>query len=269
MSLCISFRTDNKIYSIADSQLTTTITKRDTGSLLPTDTEIVHTTPNAIKIQIASHPNSIYADRQDMVFNIAGNVSLGLQSVLHIDACLSGSPNLWAEHIPDFIAEKLWLFWNTSRDKNIECILSINDHKRKLHLFEFIGTEDKFEMGERKEENGILLSVIGDHKNEVREKILTATNSASFKLDVDSALYYASLRELLRAIEDESNVFVGGNMQLAVLENYNAQYLIQRRNGLFFRGAEIQNDEIVDIKTLDLEDEIFDLRLDFQQLLSE
>lgn len=254
MSLCISFKVDDEIFVLADSQLTTTINSIESATILPYSIKVLHKSPNAIKIQIASHLTSVYAEKHSMIFSIAGNVSLGLQSILHIDAILSGTnPNFYYEDILDVIYDKINLFWRSARDKVIEYTVCIYDENNKAHIFDIIGSNDTIEFSEVEMIDGILLSVIGDNKVKVRNNILTRYQSAIYLQENNRALYTTCIKELVKEIEDESNIFVGGCLQAAKLTSYNAKYLKIKRNGYYFRGAAVNECSPFDYETLDID----------------
>ena len=258
MTLCITAGTPSKIIAIADSQLTTVGPNHEVASCLPSNLKIVHVNTTAIKVQIISHPESLYGDRHDIVFALAGNVALGLQSVMHIDAVLRGMPLCWFDHIKVTIFDRIIEFWTPARDRNIEYTISIADHKGRVHLFEIVGTDNGVEIEEVLNDDGILLSVIGDNKESVRNQILSEVNALSHFFKVDEALHYASIRALKRAVDDESNVFVGGSIQGAELTRHKGQYYIFDSYMKFFKGAALEEWESLTYPIINLNEAIFD-----------
>src|SRR5437016_1299271 len=115
MTLCIAFRDESgALTALSDSQLTVSQTSARwvsnagedaTGaavSTLPSNAKILHRGHHSVKVQIASQAPTIYGSRDtyDLVFSIAGNVSLGLQSVMYLDAWLKGtSYSMWVDAI--------------------------------------------------------------------------------------------------------------------------------------------------------------------------
>jgi len=258
MTLCITAGTPGKVITIADSQLTTVGPNQEVASCLPSNLKIVHVNTTAVKVQIISHPESLYGDRHDIVFALAGNVALGLQSVMHIDAVLSGMPHCWYDHIKVTIFDRIIEFWAPARDRNIEYTLSIADHKGRIHVFEIVGTNAGVEIEEVMNDDGFLLSVIGDNKVAVKDQILSEVNVFSHFVSIEEALYYASIRALKRAVEDESNVFVGGSLQGAELTKHNGQYYIFDSYMKFFKGAALEEWQTLTYPIINLNDAVFD-----------
>lgn len=253
MTLCVTYKTSrSRAVSLSDSLLTTTIKKDDSGSFLPSDQEVVHQTPHAVKVQIITQEESTYGERFDVVCSIAGNVSLGLQSILHLDAYLKGTSNLWYDHIKIIIDETIYPFWAMARDQSLEICFALNDHKGRVHFFELSGGKDDFNFYEVEEENEILLSVIGDDSHNVRSEILSKVNILLYQMDFEQAIHQASVKILKDRIESPTVRFVGGGMQGAILDHHLAKYMVIKDNRFHFRGAELEDWENLAYPIMDL-----------------
>lgn len=264
MSLCISYRTENgKAITLSDSLLTTIRKKersnkeeKESAAFLQSNQEILHQTPYGIKVQILSQKNSSYASRFDIVVSIAGNVSLGLQSLLHLDAILQGtSYALWAEQIPSIIEDKIYLFWNNARDQSLQMSFVINDHKGRTKIYELYAENDIFDFSEVKEENGVLVSVIGDGSITVKEKIFQKVNSFMYSnKSFNEIIHIAAVETLVEKIKDQNSIFIGGSLQGAIFNHYLASYLKIHDGITYFRGAEIESYEsdLLSLPTLHL-----------------
>lgn len=272
MSLCITYRTENgKAITISDSLLTTikNIDKDkknddiiDSGSFLPSDQKIVHQTPYGIKVHIISQKNSTYASsRFDIVVSIAGNVSLGLQSLLHVDAILQGSSYMWDDQILWIIEDKIRLFWNNARDQSLQMSFVITKHKRKTKFFELYADNNTFEFFEVEEEHGLLISVIGDGSADVKEEIYKRINSLSYSnMSLNQIIHKVSIGILLEIINSTNSRFIGGSLQGAIFNDNIASYLKIKTETefgdylVFYRGAEIESYEskLIEVPLLDL-----------------
>ena len=266
MSLCISYRTENgKAIVVSDSRLTTT-GKNDksveSAAFLPSNQKILHQTDYGIKVQILTQKESgsTYSEF-NVIVSIAGNVSLGLQCLAHIDACLQGNDLLWAESIPSYIEDKILLFWNNARDQTLQMSFTLNNHKGATRIFELNADENIFEFKELQEENGILLSVIGDNADNVKNDIFLKINSKLYTNgNLNVVIHTSVLSTLSNIMKNETDLYVGGKIQGAIFNNDRATYLkIKDIDGFTFRTAEIEDYEIEILKfpLLDLTDEFF------------
>lgn len=274
MSLCISYRTTNgKAVTLSDSLLTTVRKKEqsnndenESASFLPSDQEILHQTPYGIKVQILSQKDSLYSSRFDVVVSIAGNVSLGLQSLLHLDAILQGTSFVtWAEHVPWKIEEKIRLFWNNARDQSLQMSFVINDHKGRTKIYELNAENGIFDFFEVEEENGVLVSVIGDGSIAVREKIFQKVNSLMYSdKSLNEIIHIAAVETLVETIRDHNSIFIGGSLQGAIFNHYLASYLKIHDDVTYFRGAEIESYEsdLLSLPTLDLNSPDYPITMD-------
>lgn len=253
MTLCVTYGISrNQAITLSDSLLTTTRKTEDTATFLPSNQYIAHQTPRAVKIHIVSQSESLYAERYDVLCAIAGNVSLGLQSLLHLDAYLKGIKYLWYDHIKLTIEDRIYPFWEMARDQSLEMSFALNDHKGRIHLFELKADEGQFNFYEVEDDNGILLSVIGDRSSDVRAKIMSKVNLLSYQTDISESIHVASASILREEIEDSSSVFIGGVMQGAVLNRHLGEYLVVKGSGYYFRGAKLEDWDTLSYPIMDI-----------------
>ncbi len=256
MTLCITYSLDSyRATAVSDSLLTTTMTEK--ASFLPSDEKIVHQNPYGVKVQIISQPDSLYSERFDILCSIAGNVSLGLQSILYIDGFLKGTSCLWYDHIKLIVEDKLFQFWKTARDQHINICFAMNDHKGRIRLFELLADNTQFSFYEVMPESEILISVIGDDCKEAKKEILTRVNTYSYKMKLEEAIHFASIEVLKEAIDSPHAIFVGGNIQGALLNHHHAEYCLVRNGNINFRSAQLEHFEELSYPILDLLDEKF------------
>jgi hypothetical protein len=225
---------------------------------LPSNERIVHQNPYGVKVQIISQPEALYSERFDVLCSVAGNVSLGLQSLLYVDGFLRGTSCLWYDHIKNLIEEKVYQFWDSAGDQHLNICFAMNDHKGRIRFFELKADDNRFSFDEVAEENEILISVIGDDCVEVKKKILTRINAYCYKMELEEAIHVASVEVLKEIVEDPSSIFVGGNIQGALLNHHHAEYLVVKRGDSFtFRSADLEYYEKLTYPILDLSEERF------------
>lgn len=268
MSLCISYLTQNgKAVVLSDSRLTT-IYKGNTSvqraSFLPSDMKILHQTDYGIKVQILTQNTSgSTASQFNIVVSIAGNVSLGLQCLAHIDACLMTNSTLWAESVPWYLKDKINEFWNDARDQSLQMSFVLNNHKGKTKIFELDADDNSFEFSEVNEVSGILISVIGDNAFSVKEKIFNEINRRLYTEDLNTSIHKSAITELKKEIESQSNLFVGGKIQGAIFNDNIAMYLkVKNEDGCSIRAARIEDyeEEILEYPLLDLTNDNFEIK---------
>ncbi len=268
MSLCISYRTQNgKAVVLSDSRLTTIRKKNSvvqSANFLPSNMEILHQTDYGIKVQILTQNISGSTGSQfNIVVSIAGNVSLGLQCLAHIDACLMTNFILWAEDIPAYLEDKINEFWNNARDQSLQMSFVLNNHKGKTRIFELNADDNFFEFFEVNEVSGILISVIGDNAFSVKEKIFSEINRQSYTEDLNTNIHKSAITELKKEIESQSNLFVGGKIQGAIFNDNVAIYLkVKNEDGCSIRAAKIEDyeEEILEYPLLDLTNNNFEIK---------
>jgi len=252
MTLCITFgNRDGAITSVSDSRLTLDSPKG------------VKISNKAVKVQIATHAHTMYAgSRYDIVFAISGTLSLGLQSVMYVDACLQGVQGLWVDWMIPLVEQKLADFWGSAINKDVSYSIALRDHKSKARIFEWTGKADGsgYSMEEVEERGGLLLSVTGEHAYEAKEEILHDVAKYSYDVEPEILLHYACLRTLLKYIDDENRDGVGGAVQGARLNGYEARYFVVKHlERRFLRSAELEDWEIAEYPILDLDHPALDL----------
>ncbi len=252
MTLCITYSLDSyRATALSDSLLTTT-SRVESATFLPSNEKIVHQNPYGVKVQIISQPTALYSERYDILCSIAGNVSLGLQSLLYIDGFLKGTSYLWYDHIKNIIEDKVYQFWESARDQHINICFAMNDHKGRIRFFELNADDKHFFFDEVVEEDGILISTIGDDCEEAKKEILNRINTYCYKMKLEEAIHVASVEILKEKIEDSSSIFVGGNIQGALLNHHHAEYCIVKGESFTFRSAELDYYEELNYPILDL-----------------
>lgn len=249
MTLCISykFKSPNddipRAICYADSLITTlgASTKQTAvGGFLPSNAEIKHQTDKGIKIQIVSAVTDSSEIYHDFVFSIAGAVSLGLQSLIHLDSVFKTFyENYSFEQYIDKVEITLHEFWQDAWDKEIEYLMTATDDIGEVRIIHIRGTESDLVLEEIQHEHGLLLAVIGDNAEGSRATILREMNSLMCAgMEMTSALDVACVRMMRRAIEDSTQKFIGGNMQACLLVDKNAKYMtLDDGANLLFRGV--------------------------------
>ncbi|MFN6487130.1 MULTISPECIES: hypothetical protein [unclassified Nostoc] len=249
MTLCISykFKSPNddipRAICYADSRITTlgASTKQTTvGGFLPSNAEIKHKTDRGIKIQIVSAVTDGSESYRDFVFSIAGSVSLGLQSLIHLDSVFKTFyENYSFEQYIDRAKITLHEFWQDAWDQEIEYLMTATDDIGEIRIIYVKGTESDLVLEEIQQEDGLLLAVVGDNAEESRETIRRETNSLMCAgMEMNSALDVACVRMMRRAIENPNQIFIGGNIQACLLVDKSAKYLtLDDGSNLLFRSV--------------------------------
>ena len=251
MTLCISYKCKSpnddipRAVCYADSRITILgpIDKQTAvGRFLPSNVEIRHQTDSGIKIQIVSAITDDNENSRDFVFSIAGAVSLGLQSLIHLDSVFKTFyENYSFEEYIDRIKITLHEFWKDAWDREIEYLMTATDDSGEIRIIYVRGSKSESDLvlKELQEENGLLLSVIGDNAEEARETIFRETNSLMCAgMEMNSALDVACLRMMRRAIEDQNQISIGGNIQSCYLVDKSAKYItLDDGCNLLFRGV--------------------------------
>ncbi|MCX5984104.1 MAG: hypothetical protein NTY89_20390 [Nostocales cyanobacterium LacPavin_0920_SED1_MAG_38_18] len=251
MTLCISYKCKSpnddipRAICYADSRITilgSSDKQTAVGGFLPSNREIRYLTDSGIKIQIVSAITDDNESYRDFVFSIAGAVSLGLQSLIHLDSVFKTFyENYSFEEYIDRIKITLHEFWKDAWDRDIEYLMTATDDSGEIRIIYIRGSESESDLvlKEVQHENELLLSVIGDNAEEAREMILRETNSLMCAgMEMNSALDLACLRMMRRAVEDPNQIFIGGNIQSCYLKDKSAKYItLDNGSNLLFRGV--------------------------------
>lgn len=260
MTLCITLRlADQSVLSISDSQLTL----EADGTRWTND--------HAVKIHYATQDFTIYAGpRFDVTFAVSGNLSLGLQSILYVDACLKSESGTWADAIVNIVKDKLWEFWAPAINRGITYSIALHNHKGRARIFEWEceGNHVGASFSEVAEDQGLLFSVHGDRAPAIRQRILSEVSACGYcEVDPQLALAFASLRALQAAIDDETSLYVGGQIQACLLKDYEAHVLVCEGLNRHLRSAFIESDEARSYGTLDLRHPWLDQSKSLAQLI--
>jgi hypothetical protein len=250
MTLCIShkFQFNEAIpfaVCYADSRITVigaSSEQTSVGRFLQSNKEIKHQTDSGIKIQIVSAivVDGDEIDYRDFAFSIAGAVSLGLQSLIYLDSVFKTFyENYTFEEYIERIKITLYQFWKDAWDQEIEYLMTATDDSGKIRIIHIRGTETNLVFEEVSEEDELLFAVIGDHAEEARQKIRQETNSLMCAgMEMHLALEAACVRMMRRAIEDQNQIFIGGNIQACQLMDKRVTYLpLDDGCNLLFRGV--------------------------------
>ncbi|WP_312488413.1 hypothetical protein [Massilia timonae] len=263
MTLCINYVTKSGIaIAASDSLITTTKYKQPTASFLPTNEEILHQTPYAVKVHNITGVKAYTCDNIDILVTIAGNVLLGLQCALHIESYLKHGYNLWPRDIELAIESKIHDFWRDARDRSIKMSFSFFDHKRNPVLLECRATgPGDFNFGRVESQGDFILSVLGDGDDTAKASILSKANAYTYTHSVDEAIHIASLSALQHAIDDPTKIFIGGHVQASRLQHFNSQYLVADYEGdKYFRGTMLDDYDRLDLPILDMTDKAYSIR---------
>lgn len=257
MTLCITYKVGkSEAICISDSLLTYTGAKsapensgesdKESGAFLPSNVEVRHQTPHAVKVHIVSQSEHFYCgDGYDVIFSIAGNVSLGLQSILHLESYLQGTYDLWFDDMAYAIRDKIYPFWSKASDKEIELSYCITDHKGRTHIFEIFTREGELFIDFVDEVHGVTISVIGDDPKEVKNTIYKKITALTYGkgLTLEEATHIACVDTLKEKIDSEESIFIGGSIQGARLQGYKASYLSFKDEHVSFRGSQVEQSD--------------------------
>jgi hypothetical protein len=252
MTLCISYKYKNlddgttTAFCYSDSLITTVGASNhqlDIGGFLPSNEEIKHRTTRGIKIHIVSAMTDGRSNNRDFVFSIAGAVPLGLQSLIHLDSVFKTFyGNYRFEEYIGRAERTLQEFWQDAWDKDIQYLVTAVDDVGEIRIIYIRGakSESNLIVDEIEAENELLFAVIGDQAEPAKDLIRSETNSLMCAgIEMYSALDLACLRMMRRAVEDPSQIFIGGNIQSCLLRGRNAQYVtLDNGNQLMYRGVE-------------------------------
>ncbi len=263
MTLCVTYITDSgKAFSLTDSLLTTTRKTPDKGAFLPSDQEVVHQTPYAVKFHNITGVKAYSGRHIDVLTAIAGNVSLGLQCTLHIETYLKYGYTLWYRDIVNTIEEKVLDFWCDARDKQIQMSFALFDHKMNPKLIECRADDSgNIYFFEIESKNGFSLSVLGDNSEEVKQQILTKINALQYQYpNLETAIHVACVSMLQENIDDSAKRFIGGKMQGGFLNGYDGEYLvIDYGVEQYFRGTELSSYDNLELPTMDMCDGLYSI----------
>ena len=220
MTLCISLRqSDRSILTLSDSRLTLEAEGK------------VWTTDQAVKMHYASQSLNAYgSERMDIVFAVSGTLSLGLQSILFVDAYLQGLSHTWDSQIVGIINDKFWDFWSDAISKDISYSIALHGHKSEPKIYEWScpGGAALPSFKRVEEEHGMLFSVHGDGAEATHARILMQVNACCLSVGCppEAALPFAAIRELSAAINDPERRYIGGHIQACLLQSNVAKHLI-------------------------------------------
>lgn len=246
MTLCVAFKYRNndgvsRSLTYSDSLITVLGSKTSGGTFLPSNAEIKHQTPRGIKIHVVTALTKEGEADRDFVFSIAGAVPLGLQSLIHLESVFKTFyDNYSFDEYISRIKDTLLEFWQDAYDKDIDYLLTATSDDRETKIFHIKGTgsDQDLSFEEIEPKNGIILAVIGDCSEEAQKQIMTEVNALMCAgIELYSALDLACLRMLKRAIEDETQIFVGGNIQACLLVGCRAHHIaLDDGENLLYRG---------------------------------
>jgi hypothetical protein len=264
MTLCVTYITNTKMaVSLTDSLLTTTRKFPESGVFLPSDQEVVHQTPFAVKFHNISGVNAYSGNTIDILTAIAGNVSLGLQCVLHIEAYLKYGDAKWFSDIEYAIRDKVFDFWYDARDRQIQMSFALFDHKMRPKLIECRADEKgQIDFQTIDPDNGFALSVLGDGCYEVKDQILSKINAFQYEHDLDTAIHLACVSVLQENIDDSSKRFIGGHIQGGRLNGYCGEYLVVEYGNKFFRGTMLSNYDDLELPIMYMNDPHYKIEKD-------
>lgn len=251
MTLCISFKHYNRqeydqAFTIADSRLT--VIRKETQqvneegiSILPANTKIVHQNDFGIKLHVIKHRNK--KNERDIVIAVAGAVSLGIQSIIHLEACFAGLyGHQTFEQTIELIETTIDRFWENSYDKDIEYLITLADDETKTRIFRKIGRDHSLsKIEEILPEHEMTLGVIGDNCDAIKKTIFGEVNTLlviNNNIPIEAALDAACGRAMRREIENDENVYVGGYIQAAAMKGKEGYYMgVHYKDGISFRGV--------------------------------
>lgn len=261
MTLCISYRhyqdeKHSQSIAITDSRLTTSKRKTKLQSndssesaktFIPSNIEIVHQSDTGIKLHIIKSLNS--AHQRDIVVSIAGSVSLGIQSVIHLESALRGiTKYVNYDSLLKIIDVTIEKFWENAHDKEVEYLFMIPDDEGRSRI---LRKHRNFSFEEIPPIHDIIVGVIGDNSKLIKERIIGDINriiTAKKEIPLYVATEVACIRAMRKEIEDEDNKLVGGAMQMGILEGNTADYYRVNYKGInYFRG--ISYGELIDLNT--------------------
>ena len=246
MTLCVAFKYRNsdgvsRAITYSDSLITVLGSKTSGGTFLPSNSEIKHQTPRGIKIHVVTALTKEGEVDRDFVFSIAGAVPLGLQSLIHLESVFKTFYDNYSfdEYILR-IKDTLLEFWQDAYDKDIDYLLTAisDDGETKIFHIKGTGSDQDLYFEEIEPKSGIILAVIGDCSEEAQKQIMTEVNALMCAgIELYSALDLACLRMLKRVIEDETQIFIGGNIQACLLVGRRAHYItLDDGENLLYRG---------------------------------
>ena len=144
-------------------------------------------------------------------------------------------------------------FWSDARDQQLQMSFTLYDHKRRAHIFEYGADENgEFSFHEVEDHYGFKLSILGDGKERAKEEIMSSINCLLYEHDLEDAVHMSCVSALKNRINDKSELFIGGYMQGAVLNQYSGRYLVVASGVKCFRAAELDDYDQLDLPVLDL-----------------
>lgn len=239
-------------YSLADTLLTV-ISRRSNCGTLPDKATLVRVIPegwevkNQTKYGVKTYPvlqKSAVGDVRvrPMVFCIAGSVALGLHSLIHLEARLTGTPLMGSlDELLHFVVNTLREFWDGAFDKDIEYLFAITDNNQ-LHLYKIVGDRNTFDLLEIARTHGLLFGIIGDGVEEVNQQILQEAQSLCVAgISTKPALFTACVRALKRSINDPNIWTVGGGIQACMMNGNKVENLLVcvAQGECYYRGAKL------------------------------
>lgn len=248
MTLCISLKHHSRdsydqSFSFADSRITVVgASQTEKGlSTLPSTHEIKHQTDHGIKLHIVKSDQT--RGRRDIVASVAGSVLLGLQSLIYLESVIQGMLGAQTfDRLLETIVRAIDLFWSDAHDKGVEYIFQLADDQNRTRIFELTASNSSTpELREVHAEQGIVLSVIGDQKQRVRNEVFSEINRILYlksEISLEEAALIASIRAMRRETENPQNLFVGGPIQMVTMKGVSAYYVAsQYKEHIAFRSA--------------------------------
>lgn len=248
MTLCISFKhierwVYDQSFALTDSRITVMGRSDDAKAInyLPTTLKLKHQTDRGIKLHIIKSDQS--KGGRDIVASVAGSVLLGLQSLIYIDSAIQGLlGKLTFDRLLNTVINSIEHFWDGAYDQEVEYLFKIADDDNKTRILHVLATRDsKPTLLEIRPENGVVLGVIGDQSERVRQDIFSEINRIMIlrpSMSVEAATLIAAIRAMRRETEDPQNLFVGGPIQMAAMKGVNAYYMASHyKTQIAFRSA--------------------------------
>lgn len=198
-------------YVLSDSLLTADMRGRD-GNVT------THLIERSIKTYIVryQHRGGEAPVPVDISFGVAGNISLGLQSLLFVEARVRAPRRdfLSSDQLRDAVSNDLGLFWKSAADKTVEYACAwIHPDDARPRLFRARAAPGHHgHLDEVASAGGVLLTAVGDDaevaEREVRAEATAALYAIS-DLSPHGAHFASAVRVLRRWMRDENRAGVG------------------------------------------------------------
>ncbi len=246
MTLCISYINKKGEhphgFALSDSRLTVEGERKNENGiyLSQSNKEIKNTNDHGIKIYVINQPRF---SKRDIVISIAGAVSFGLHTAIHLESTLKGIyEELNYEQTISLITDTISSFWQDAYDKEMGFLFMLFDDDKNIRLLQMqCFKKNPPQIEEVEEENGYVIAVMGTNEKQVRDKIfeeIKIVNWANNKILSFAPAEISCIRALKSAVNDHNNRYVGGNIQAACLRgDGEGKYLTVHFNGNYcFRG---------------------------------